>query len=60
MEQTRYIETTNRFIYITSVPICICNDNGLVFCDACKYWFYPFCMHVTYNFNSSFSFDFYV
>ena len=49
--------------YLPSVPICICNHNNnnvLVFCDACKYWCHPTCMHVNTNFNSSFPFDFYV
>ena len=48
---------------LPSVPICICNHNNnnfLVFCDACKYWYHPTCMHVNANFNSSFPFDFYV
>ena len=48
---------------LPSVPICICshnNNNVLAFCDGCKYWHHPTCMHVNANFNSSFPFDFYV
>ena len=48
---------------LPSVPICICshnNNNFLVFCDACKYWYHTTCMHVKATFNSSLPFDFYV
>ena len=36
------------------------NNNFLVFCDACKYWYDPTCMLVNAKFNSSFLLDFFV